>query len=155
MKVREIMTRDVLTARPDTSVNRIAQLMQSRAVSGIPVVDAAGQLLGLVTELDLIAGNQRLEPPQFFALLDGRIPLETPGHYRKRLRHMLGTHAAEVMTDEVVSVEADAEVEDLAALMVKRGANPVPVVERGRLVGIVSRADIVRMMAPELAAEGA
>jgi CBS domain-containing protein len=124
-------------------------------VSGIPVVDAAGQVLGLVTELDLIAGNQRFEPLQFFALLDGRIPLETPGHYRKRLRHMLGTHAAEVMNDDVVSVEADAEVEDLAELMVKRGANPVPVVERGLLVGIVSRADIVRMMAPELAAEGA
>jgi CBS domain-containing protein len=153
MKVRDVMTVDVLTADPDTTVNRIAQLMNSRAVSGIPVIDGARHVVGMVTELDLIVRNTRLDPPAFFPILDGRIPLETPGHYRKRLQHMLGTRAAEVMTEKVVTIGPEAEVEDLAELMMRRRVNPVPVVESDKLVGIVSRADLIRMMSRELEAD--
>lgn len=149
MKVREIMTRDVLTARPDTPVHRIAQLMRDRNVGGIPVVDDTGRIVGIVSELDLIVRNTRLDPPAFFQLLDGRIPLESPAHYQQRLRHMLGTQASDVMTEEVVVTSPDIELEDLAALMVKQGVNPIPVVEDGKLVGIISRYDIVRMMATD------
>jgi CBS domain-containing protein len=151
MKVREVMTVDVLTAGPETTVNRVAQLMTGRAVSGIPVVDGARHVVGMVTELDLIVRNTRLDPPAFFPILDGRIPLETPGHYRKRLQHMLGTRAAEVMTETVVTIGPDAEIEELASLMMERRVNPVPVVENGLLVGIVSRADLILMMSRELA----
>jgi len=155
MKVREIMTTAVLTAARETPVNRIAQLMLEKGVSGIPVLDPGDRLVGLVTEVDLIVRNTRLEPPAFFRILDGQIPLETPAHYRKRLRHMLGTRSDEIMTENVVTIGPDAEVEDLAAVMVKRGVNPVPVVADGVLVGIVSRADIIRMMAGELGDDGA
>ncbi|HLA77474.1 MAG TPA: CBS domain-containing protein [Vicinamibacteria bacterium] len=150
MKVRDIMIAEVVTAEPETSVNLVAQLMDRGGLSGVPVVDGSGHVVGIVTEVDLIVRNQRLEPPAFFQLLDGRIPLETPAHYRKRLQHMLGTQARDVMTEKVVSVGPEEEVEALAELMVKRGVNPVPVVEAGRLVGIVSRADLIRMMARDL-----
>jgi len=153
MKVRDIMTVEVMTAEPETSVNLVAQLMDRGGLSGVPVVDGASHLMGIVTELDLIVRNQRLEPPAFFQLLDGRIPLETPGHYRKRLQHMLGTQARDVMTEKVVTVGPDEDVEALAELMVKKEVNSVPVVEQGRLVGIVSRADIIRMMARDLGGE--
>jgi CBS domain-containing protein len=149
MKVREIMTAEVVVAHPDTPVNRLAGLMAERDISGIPVVEN-DRLSGIVTEFDLIVRNTRLEPPAFFQILDARIPLETPSHYRERLRHMLGTHARDVMTETVVSVGPDEELEALAELMVKRRVNPVPVVEGGRIVGIVSRSDIVRMMAQDL-----
>ena len=148
MKVREIMTTDVLTAEPTTPVNRLAILMIERGVSGIPVLDA-GRVTGIVTEADLILRNTRLEPPAFFQVLDGRFPMETPAHYQKRLRHMLGTHAGEVMTEDVLTIGPDAEVEELADLLIRRKVSPIPVVEDGRLVGIVSRADIIRMMARE------
>jgi CBS domain-containing protein len=153
MKVREIMAADVVTVRRDTSVNDIARLMSERDISGIPVVDDAHHVVGIVTELDVIVRNTRLEMPAFIQILDGRIPLETPGHYRKRLQHMLGTHAADIMTAEVVAIGPDDTVEDLAELMVKRRLNPVPVVENGILVGIVSRADLIRMMAHEFGTE--
>jgi CBS domain-containing protein len=149
VKVREIMVRDVVKAHVDTPVHLIAQQMRDRNISGIPVVDEAGGIVGIVSELDLIVRNTRLDPPAFFQILDGRIPLESPEHYQERVRHMLGTHAADVMTKEVVSVRPDAELEDLAELMMKRGVNPIPVVESGVLVGIVSRHDIVRMMATD------
>jgi len=153
MKVREIMATDVVTVRRDTSVNDIARLMSERDISGVPVVDDAHHVVGIVTELDMIVRNTRLEMPTFIQILDGRIPLETPGHYRKRLQHMLGTHAADIMTAEVGAIGPDDTVEDLAELMVKRRLNPVPVVENGVLVGIVSRADLIHMMAHEFGAE--
>jgi CBS domain-containing protein len=153
MKVREIMATDVVTVRRDTSVNDIARLLSECDISGVPVVDDAHHVVGIVTELDMIVRNTRLEMPTFIQILDGRIPLETPGHYRKRLQHMLGTHAADIMTAEVVAIGPDDTVEDLAELMVKRRFNPVPVVENGILVGIVSRADLIRMMAHEFGTE--
>jgi CBS domain-containing protein len=153
MKVRDIMTTEVVVAHPDTSVNHVARLMSGRGISGVPVVED-GKVVGIVTELDLILRNTRLEPPAFFQLLDARIPLETPGHYRERLRHMLGTEARDVMTEEVVTAAPDDDLEALADLMVKRRLNPVPVVDGDRLVGIVSRSDIIAMMARDIEGAG-
>jgi CBS domain-containing protein len=152
MKVRDIMTTAVVTVQPGDSVNRVAQLMEERGVSGLPVADEAGKVVGIITELDLIVRNTRLEPPAFFQILDGRIPLETPSHFRKRMRHMLGTEARDVMSEPVISIAPDQAVEDLAELMTKRRVNPVPVIDGDRLVGIVSRTDIVHMMAHDLGA---
>lgn len=150
MKVRDIMTTDVAVASLGTPVSEIARLMDERDVSGIPVVDENRCVLGLVTDLNLIVRNTRLDPPLFFQLLDARIPLETPGHYRKRLRHMLGTEARDVMIDDVVTIGPDEDGEVLAALFLKSRANPIPVVEDGRLAGIVSRADLLRLMGREM-----
>lgn len=154
MKVRDVMTAPVVVASPDAPVSLVARLMGERGVSGIPIVDAEGTLVGIVTELDLIVRNTRLEPPAFFQILDGRIPLESPAHFRKRLRHILGTEARDVMSAPVVTIGPDAELEDLAELMVKQRVNPVPVVHEGRLLGIASRSDIVRMMAREIEPAG-
>lgn len=154
MKVRDIMTTDVAVAAPGTPVSEIARLMDQRDVSGVPVIDGARRVLGLVTDLDLIARNTRLDPPLFFQLLDARIPLESPGHYRKRLRHMLGTEARDVMSGDVVTIGPDEDGEALSSLFLKSHANPIPVVENDRLVGIVSRADLLRLMAREIPEEG-
>jgi CBS domain-containing protein len=154
MQVRDIMTTEVVTVHSNASVNDIAKLMDERGITGIPVVDEANHVIGIVTELDMIVRNTRLEMPAFIQILDlARIPLERPGHYRDRLRHMLGTQAADIMTEQVITIGPDAEVQDLAELMVKQRFNPVPVVENGVLVGIVSRADLIRMMAHELESE--
>lgn len=155
MQVKDVMTREVVTALPDAPVHEIARSMVAHGVSALPIVTEDGSVLGVVTELDLIARNARLEPPTFFRILDGWIPLESPGHYQERLRHMLGTQARDVMTAPAVSIAPQAELETLAELMVEQRVNPVPVVEDGRLVGIVSRADIVRMMAREVGSSAA
>ena len=155
MLVQDVMTREVVTALPDAPVHEIARSMVAHGISALPIVAADGGLLGVVTELDLIARNARLEPPTFFRILDGWIPLESPAHYQERLRHMLGTQAQDVMTASVVTIAPGAELEALAELMVGERVNPVPVVEDGRLVGIVSRADIVRVMAREVGSSAA
>jgi len=152
MKVSEIMTKDVMTVKRDTSVNEVAKLMGAHDISGVPVVDDENHVVGIITELDLIVRNTRLEMPHFVAVMDwGRIPLERPKHARERLQHMLGTQAADIMTEKVETIGPDAPVEDLAELMVKHRFNPVPVVdENNQLIGIVSRADLIDMMAEQL-----
>ena len=155
MKVRDIMTGDVVSVRRETSINEIARVMGARDISGVPVVADDGSVVGIVTELDLILRNTRLDMPHFIQILDlGAIPLERPGHYQERLRHMLGTRAEDVMSQDVVTIGPDNSVEELAELMVKRRVNPVPVVDNGQLVGIVSRADLIDMMAAEVSGEG-
>lgn len=150
MQVHSLMTRDVITVHEDTPLNEVARRMSEHGISGVPVLDADDQLCGIITELDLIARNARLEIPVFLQILDANIPLELPGHLRERLQHMFGTQARDVMTEKVHSVTHDTELEDLVDLMLKKRVNPVPVIEDGRLAGIVSRSDLVRMMAAEL-----
>jgi len=150
MHVRDLMTAKVFTVHTDTAVSDVARLMATHGISGVPVLDAKDRLAGIVTELDLIVRNGRLEMPVFLQIFDSVVPLELPSHLTTRLRHMLGTHAEDVMTHDVHSVTPDADLEVLVDLMVKRHVNPVPVVEDGRLVGIVSRSDLVRMMATDL-----
>jgi CBS-domain-containing membrane protein len=152
MKVSEVMVRDVLTAEPGTELRRVAAMMIEKDVSGIPVVDGSGRLLGLVGELDLVQRHTRLEPPAFFPVLDARIPLETPSHYEHRLRHLLGTRAEEVMETDPPTTTVDEELEDVAARMVDRRASTVPVLDGDRVVvGVVSAHDLVRTMARETA----
>src|SRR5512135_2380159 len=99
MKVSDIMTKKVMAVKPGTPVNEVAQLMGQYDISGVPVVDDENHVVGIITELDLIVRNTRLEMPRFIEVLDwGRIPLERPGHLRERLKHMLGTQARDVMT---------------------------------------------------------
>jgi CBS domain-containing protein len=147
MRVGGIMTTPVVKVGPDASVAEIARLMSERGISGVPVVDAEDRVLGVVTELDLVVRNTRFKPPAFFTLLNATIYLETPAHVRERLQHIVGTTAREIMSAPAVTIGPEAALEELAELMVARRVNPVPVVAEGRLAGIVSRADIVRLMA--------
>jgi CBS domain-containing protein len=145
-KVEDIMTTEVVSVGPDASVGLIARLMHEKAISGIPVVDEGRRLLGMVTDIDMIVRNTRIEPPAFFPILDGGIPLETTKHFKRRIQHMVGMTAGEVMTEQVLTVGPETTVEALADLMVKRHVNLVPVMEAGRLVGVVARADVIQWM---------
>jgi len=117
MKVRDIMTTDVVSAKRGTPVNELAKLMGARDISGVPVLDDDGSVVGIVTELDMIVRNTRLDMPRFIQILDlGRIPLERRSDYEHRMRHMLGTRAEDLMSEEVVTVSPDDSVEGLAEL---------------------------------------
>ena len=150
--VRDIMTTRVVKVHPDTPVSQIARLMSEHDISGLPVVDEDDRVLGIITELDLIVRNTRFKLPRFFMILDQIVYLETPQHQRQ-LQQMLGVTAKEIMSKPVETIAPDAHIDELAELMVERRINPIPVVEAGRLVGIVSRSDIIHLMAREFEGE--
>ncbi len=152
MNVSELMTRPVLTVDEDTPVSEIARLMLDHKISGLPVVDRAGRLVGIVTESDLVVQNANVHFPTFLQILDARIYLTSTRHFEEELRRALGTTAADVMTREVKTVKPDDDVSVAATLMVDERVNPIPVVDHGRLVGIISRSDIIRhILAQDLA----
>jgi CBS domain-containing protein len=148
-RVGNIMTANVIKVHPDTPVNQIARLMSKHNISGLPVVDDNDRVLGVVTEMDMIVRNTRFKVPNFIMILDSIIYLETPHHFRERLEQMLGVTAREIMSKPAITIAPDATIEALAELMVDRRMNPIPVVEVDRLVGVISRSDIIRLMAQE------
>jgi len=150
MKVKEIMATEVVSVGPETKVNEIARLMLERQISGVPVTDDSNAVVGIVTELDMIVRNARLHFPTYIKLLDSTFYLESPQHFGEALRRALGTTAKDIMTQNVITVGPEAEVEDVATLMVEKRVNPIPVVEDGRLVGIVSRTDLIKLLIREL-----
>jgi CBS domain-containing protein len=147
MKVSDVMTKDVVSVSPDTPVDEIARLMIDSDISGIPVIDKAHKVVGIITEGDLVVRNANLHFPHFFQILDARIYVERPKHFEEELRRMLATVAKDVMTSPARTISADEDLHKAATMMVEDHVNPLPVVRADKLVGIISRSDIIRLMA--------
>lgn len=145
MQVRQIMTTDVVFVRPSTPVHEIAQLLVNHRITGVPVVDEHERLVGIVTEHDLLAQHTKIHFPRYIQVLESVVVLGQ-AHFQEELRRTLATTAAELMTREVVTVTPATDVIEVAAIMFDRRVNPVPVVEGRRVVGIVSRSDLIRLM---------
>lgn len=134
MKVTEIMSLPVITVAPGTAIKDAARLLVEHQISALPVLDSHGELVGIVSEADLL-------------------PLETrpdPRSQATPLRPTAGSTAqtvAEVMTRHVLVVEADSEVSQAAKIMLEAGVKRVPVIKGRRVIGIVSRRDLVRVIA--------
>ncbi|MCS7255304.1 MAG: CBS domain-containing protein [Thermomicrobium sp.] len=149
LRVRALMTRDVVAISPTTSVGEIARLLWEHAISGVPVIDAERRVLGIVTEFDLIAREASFNAPLYVPFLDAFFKLPGTGD-ETQLRKILATTAAEIMSSPAITIGPDETIEALATLMYRRRVNPVPVVdEDGRLIGIVSRSDLIWLMTLE------
>ncbi|HEX6663200.1 MAG TPA: CBS domain-containing protein [Gaiellaceae bacterium] len=139
MKVEDVMTRDVITVRPETSLKEVASILAGKGISGVPVVNEASGLVGVVSEGDILfkerPPSSRRRPLAW--LLD---PYEMEGQLKLEART-----AEEAMTSPAKTIAPDRVVGAAAAMMVEAGVNRLPVVDAdGRLVGIVTRADLVR-----------
>jgi CBS domain-containing protein len=147
MQAKEIMTSPVYTVSPDAPVAQIAHLLREQHISGVPVVDDAGKVVGIVTEMDLIKRHARVHFPVYLPFLDSLVFLESPRRYQEDVRRVLGTTAQEIMTQSVHTASPETDVEDIATLMVDERANPIPILDHsGALVGIISHTDIVRLV---------
>lgn len=144
MRAADVMKYHVITTTPETTVAEAARIMVEHKVSGLPVVDAKGAIVGMVTEGDLLRrselGTERKRPHWLEFLLG-------PGRLAGEYTHTHGRKIGEVMTEKIVTTEASAPLESLVGLMEKHRIKRVPVVERGILVGIVSRADLLGLLA--------
>src|SRR3954452_82311 len=139
MKVSDIMTHLVITVTPGTTVGEAAELMLEHRISGLPVVDAAGAVVGIVTEGDLLrraeTGTERRRARWLEFLI-------APGRLASEYAHANGRQVGEVMTDDVATVGPDDAVAELIDMLERRRIKRVPVMEGARLVGIVSRANL-------------
>jgi CBS domain-containing protein len=145
MPLADIMTADVLTLRPDDSIEDAVSALSGRGISGAPVVDDDGRLVGLLDDSDLLLSEARIHAPSAIEILGAYIPI--PGTFKRfeeEVRHALGRTVADIMETRPPSVPTTATIEDVATLMMERSVSRVPVVDSGgKVVGIVSRGDLV------------
>jgi CBS domain-containing protein len=150
MKVREIMTPNPIVVQVDTPVREAAGLLRKNRIGGLPVMEG-DRVAGVVTESDIISLLTVDEPSEDLWLPSPLEIIEVPireyinwGKTKKALSSIGNLKVREVMTSPAIVIGADADIEEAASIMLKEGIARIPVVEDGRLVGIVTRADIVR-----------
>ncbi|HQA50990.1 MAG: CBS domain-containing protein [Syntrophomonadaceae bacterium] len=146
MLAKDIMTREVITVKPKDRVDKVARLLVDHKISGIPVVDDQGHVIGIVTEKDLIVKASELRVPFYVTLFDSIIFLENPIRFNNDLKKYTAVFVEDAMTKNVVVVEEDTEINDIVRLMQNKRINRVPVVRHGKLVGIITRNDILKSM---------
>lgn len=149
LQARDIMTKEVITTTPETPVSEVAALLEQHRISGVPVMDAGGSIVGVITQSDLVSRARDLELPPTIALFDLRLILETPAHFKKRLEKMLGVTVAEVMTPEPVTISPEMPVQEIAALMARKQVHTLPVLAGGKLVGVIGKIDLIHAQAQE------
>jgi CBS domain-containing protein len=141
MTIEQVMTRDVITVNPAASIHAAARLMVDHGVSGLPVVADDGTLVGIISEGDLILRHtRRAQRPWWRAFF------ENPEQVAREYQKAAGTTVAEVMTHPVVSLSPAWGIETAAAIFQNRRIRRIPVVRDGHLVGIVTRADLIKAL---------
>ena len=145
LKAKDIMTRDVITVKPEATVEELARLLIEHKISGVPVVGGAGNIAGIVTENDLIRKNKRFHIPTIIRLFDAYILLGS-GKAEEEIRKMAATSVGDICTKEVVTIEEETSLEDIATIMAEKHIHLLPVLRDSRVVGIVGKADMVRAM---------
>lgn len=146
--VSDVMTRDPIVVTPDTPLKEAIQLIATNHISGLPVVNADGKLVGVISETDLMWQETGVNPPAYIMLLDSVIYLENPATYERELHKALGQTVQDVMTKDVVTTAPDTPLREAARMMHSRKIHRLPVVDGSKhVIGILTRGDIVRFMA--------
>ena len=146
IKAKDIMTREIITVNPETEIAQAAGLLLEKRINGVPVVNDSGTLVGILCQSDLIAQQKNIPIPSLFTLLDGYIPLTLSKHLDKEVEKIAASKVAEAMTPNPVTVEPETDIERVAALMVEKNYHTLPVIEEGKLVGIVGKEDVLRTL---------
>jgi CBS domain-containing protein len=145
--VQDVMTRDVITVSPATPIHEAASLMVEHGVSGLPVIDAEGRLVGIISDGDLIVRQRHRKRTPWWHLF-----LTNGEQLARDYRRAVGTTVGEVMTQAVVTISPVWGIEVAASILDSRNIRRLPVVLDGRLVGIVSRADVIKALASSVRA---
>jgi CBS-domain-containing membrane protein len=148
LKAKDIMTRDVITVKPDTTIEDLARLLMKHQINGTPVVDDNGNLKGVVTENDLISKNSRLHIPTIFRLFDAFIPLGA-SRLEVEIKKMAAFAVDDICTRDMITVDGETSVEEIATIMTEKKIHLLPVLKEGKLIGIIGKKDLIRGMAGE------
>ncbi len=147
--VAQIMTAAPIAVQPETALQEAIQILAERRISGLPVVDQSGKLVGVLSESDLVWREAGVTTPPYITILDSVIYLQNPAKYERDLHKAVGQTVGEVMSDkDFVTIAPDAPLRQAAQLIQERKVTRLLVVDSAQtLIGILTRGDIVRFMA--------
>ena len=150
IKVKDIMTTDLITLTLDMDIVTAGNILLENKINGAPVLDENGGLVGILCQSDLIAQQKKLPIPTVFTLLDSVIQLTSKKQIEKQVRKITALTVSDAMTPNPVTVNPDSMLETVAALMVESNFHTLPVIDNGRLVGIIGKEDILRnLLSPQ------
>jgi CBS domain-containing protein len=146
--VNEVMTSNPIIVRPETALSEAIRLLVDNKITGLPVVNEEGKLVGILTENDLMWRETGLESPPYIMILDSIIYLQNPSKHEKEVHKVLGQTVKDVMSDKVTTVNSHQSVKEAAVIMQEKRIRRLPVIQEqdGRLIGIVTQSDILRSM---------
>lgn len=149
--VADVMSHDPIMVQPETSIKDVIKLLAERRLSGLPVVDQAGKLVGIISETDLLWQQTGVSMPTYIMFLDSVIYLENPARHDKEMHKALGLTVGEVMSGDPLTITPDEPLPKAAKLMQEKSIRRLAVTdEAGKVIGILTPGDIVRTMAAEL-----
>lgn len=149
IRARDIMTKDPVTVSPEMEIVQAAGILLERSINGVPVVER-GKLVGILCQSDLISQQKRFPVPSVFTILDGFIPLSSGKDIEKTVRKMAAAVVRDAMTADPVTVNPDTEIEEIAGLMIDKNFHTIPVVEKGSLIGVIGKEDVLKTLIPAL-----
>lgn len=144
--IADVMVTDVVTVKPEMTVKEFAQLLREKHIGGAPVVNDKDELIGMVSEGDLMSLDADLHFPHYIQFLDSLIYLESTKKFEERLKKAIAATVGDIMTRSVFSVRRNDLVRKAATLMADHGFDRVPVEEDGKVVGIVSRREVLQAL---------
>ena len=139
------MTHEVITVQPDTLIRDLAKIFITRNISGVPVVDKDGKVIGIATESDLIFHSKRLKVPTVLTILDSFIFLDSPEKMEKELRKIAAASVSDVYSSPPLTITPETPLDEIASLMTEKQVHTLPVLdEAGKMIGVVGKKDIIR-----------
>ncbi len=147
LTAKDIMSTEVMVVNESDSIRDLATILLTNKINGAPVVDDENNVVGIVTESDLIFRNKKVHIPTAVAILDSFLFLERPDKMEKELQKISGSKVSDICTYDLVSVTPDATLEDVATLMAEKSVHTIPVIKDGALQGIIGNADIIKTIA--------
>ena len=148
--VSEIMTREPITVSPETSLESAIKILADNQLSGLPVIDAQGDLVGVISETDLTWQATGVDTPPYIMFLDSVIYLQNPAKHNQEIHKALGQTVAEAMSDRPITVKESQLVKEAARIMHEKKVRRLPVINaQSKLVGMITQGDVIRMMAAE------
>jgi CBS-domain-containing membrane protein len=149
LKVKDIMSEDVISVTPETEITKAVKILLEKRINGMPVIDPFGRLVGIICQSDLVAQQKGIPVPLVFTLLESFIPLTSRSRLDKEMEKIAALTVKEAMTLEPVTVSPETDIEDVAKLMVDKKYHTLPVVDGGKVVGIVGKEDVLRTLISE------
>jgi CBS domain-containing protein len=143
---RDIMNAELITLAPDMDFVSAARILLDNHINGAPVVDADGQLVGILCQSDLVAQHKKMPVPTLITLLDSFVRLTSIKELEKQARKIAAITVGDAMTRKPVTIKPDTGIEAIAGLMVDSNLHTLPVVADGRLVGIIGKEDVLRTL---------
>lgn len=149
--VSAYMTADPVTISPTATVEEAVKLMEEKGISGLPVVDDAGALVGILSEGDLLVRESPMKPPLFMTFLGSVIYFESPSQFHQHIKKSLGMLVQDLMTSKLIVTSPEAKLSEASDVMLRKKVNRLPVVdENQKLVGILTRHDLVHALKSNL-----